>query len=220
MIRQDYILRLVQEMVQLLARVVFLKSRREYEEALREINQALRQLGASDGDQPIPSVEDWLALCAKHEPTASGLTNATAELLREQGELLALQEKAADSRRSRTAALALFLESILNGRTFVSEELLQKVERLVIETSDGPRPSAVWLRLVHYFEARSRYGLAEDALFAWVAEGDAQARQEGAAFYERRMAEDDDALQAGGLPRPEVIQGRAELSRIAGKTAS
>jgi Family of unknown function (DUF6483) len=220
MIRQDYILRLVQEMVQLLARVVFLKTRREYEEALREINQALRQLGAPDGDQPIPSVDDWLALCGKHEVTASGLTNATAELLREQGEVLALQGKAADSRRSRTAALALFLESILNGRTFVSEELLQKVERLVIETADGPRPSSVWLRLVHYFEARGRYGLSEDALFAWLADGEEMARREGAAFYERRMAEDDAALEAGGLPRPEVIQGRAEFSRIAGNTAS
>jgi len=164
-------------------------------------------------------VDDWPALCAKHEATASGLTNATAELLREQGELLTLQGKTAESRRSRTAALALFLESILNGRTFVSEELLQKVERLVIETADGPRPSAVWLRLVHYFEARGRYGLAEDALFAWITEGGEQACREGTAFYERRMAEDDDALEAGGLPRTEVIQGRAEFSRISGGSA-
>ena len=217
MIRRDYILRLVQEMVQLLARVVFLKSRHEYEEALREINLALSQLAGRGGDQPVPSVDDWLELCRRHEATASGLTNATAELLREQGEILATPGNPAASLRSRTAALALFLESVLEGRTFVTEELLEKIERLVMETADAPRPGAVWLRLLRYFEARTRFGLAEDALFGWVADGGGEAaRGEGAAFYDRRMAEDDATLAKGGLPRQEVVQGRAQFTAITG----
>jgi hypothetical protein len=216
MIRRDYILRMVQEMVQLLARVVFLKSRREYEEALREINLALRQVGASGDDDSVPTEDEWLALCRKHEATASGLTLATADLLREQGEVLALQGKSGESRRSRLAALTLFLEAILTGGTFVSEELLAKVEHLIAETADGPRPSAVWLRLVRYLEARVRYGQAEDTLFEWAKSGDGQAKTEGAAFYERRLAEDDAALEAGGLPRAEVLEGQREFGRIIG----
>jgi len=212
MIRRDYILRAIQEMVQMLARVVFLKSRREYQQALSEINQALRQIGAEAREQETLSVEQWIALCRKHEASAIGLMVATAELLREQGEVFALQGKSADSHRSRVTSLALMLEALLAGDTFVSEELLNKVEQLIDQTNDAPRPPALWLRLVRYFEAREKFGMAEDAVFAWVETGDAIAVREGLLFYERLSARSDTDLQRGGLPRPEVEQGREELT--------
>jgi hypothetical protein len=212
MIRRDYILRAIQEMVQTLARVVFLKSRREYEQALSEINQALRQTGAEEREQETMSVEQWIALCRKHEASATGLMVATADLLREQGEVFALQEKSAESHRSRVTSLALMLEALLAGDTFVSEALLNKVEQLIDQTNDAPRPSALWHRIVRYFEARERFGLAEDALFTWVDTGDSIAVREGLLFYERLLARSDTDLQRGELPRPEVEQGREELA--------
>lgn len=217
MIRRDYILRLVQEMVQLLARVVFLKSRREYEQALSEINRALRQLnaGGDQGASPL-TPEEWIALCRKHDSAASGLMMATAELLRQEGELLALQERRPDSQRSRMAALTLFLEAILTGETFISVELLNKVEDLVDQTAEAERPPALWHRLVRYFEAREQFALAEDALFGWVETGDASARTQGLSFYERLLARTDADLERGGLPRPEVEQGRDDLRQRGG----
>jgi hypothetical protein len=216
MIRQDYILRLVQEMVQVLARVVFLKSRREYEQAMREINEALRALDGTDGQGTSALLpEEWIALCQKHESGASGLTIATADLLRFKGELLSEQGRLAEAHDSRVAALALFLEAILAGQTFVSVELLEKVERLVEETADGPRTTAVWLRLVHYFEARDKLALAEDALFAWLESGDVNAIAEGFSFYDRLLTKTDAELERGGLPRNEVEQGRVDLQRLA-----
>jgi hypothetical protein len=213
MIRRDYILRMVQEMVQMLARVMFLKSRREYDQALSEINQALRQLGAEVGGQASLSVEDWIALCRKHEPSAAGLMMATADLLREQGEVLTLQEKPAEGHCSRVASLTLFLEAILTGETFISAELLAKVETLIDLTRGAARPTALWLRIVRYLETRGLYGLAEDEVFAWAETGNETARKEGLAFYERLLATSDDALQHGGLPRDEVLQGREEFCR-------
>lgn len=213
MIRRDYILRMVQEMVQMLARVVFLKNRREYDQALSEINQALRQLGAGDAGQASLSVEDWIALCRKHEGAATGLMMATADLLREQGEVLTLQEKPAEGHRSRVASLTLFLEAILTGETFISAELLAKVETLIEKTANGPRPAALRRRLVRYLETRGRYALAEDEIFDWAETGEEAARAEGLAFYERLRAMNEDVLQRGGLPRDEVAQGREEFAR-------
>jgi hypothetical protein len=54
MIRRDYILRLVQEMVQLLARVVSRRAAANTEQALSEINRALRQLNAGGEQGPRP----------------------------------------------------------------------------------------------------------------------------------------------------------------------
>jgi hypothetical protein len=204
-------------MVQMLARVVFLRTRREYEQALGEINHALRQVRGTDGAHGVVSVEEWLALCRKHEADASGLTMATADLLREQGEVLALQGKLPESNGSRFAALTLFLEAILTGATFISAELLAKVEQLIAETDHGSRPGALWLRLVRYLETRGRYAQAEDEVFAWAATGDETARSEGLAFYDRLLTASDDALQQGGLPRDEVIQGREEFLGSAGR---
>jgi Family of unknown function (DUF6483) len=217
MIRRDYILRMVQEMVQLLARVVFLKSRREYEQALHEINRALRQLNSSSDQSGSPlEPEEWVALCRKHDHDKSGLMMATAELLRQEGELLALQERRAESQRSRITALTLFLEAILTGETFISTELLDKVEQLADETAEAERPPALWLRLVRYFEAREQFALAEDAVFGWVETGDPNAKAEGLSFYERLLAKNDFDLSRSGLPRSEVEQGRDDLRRAQG----
>jgi hypothetical protein len=219
MIRRDYILRMVAEMAQVLARVISLKSRQEYEQALREINAALREL--RDGNTDVShelSLTDWIALCRKHEQAASGLMIAVADLLKEQSDVLAAQEKADGSARSRSLALGLFLEALLNGETFVTVELLGKVEDLfacVRETLSDPE---VWRRLAGYFEARGRFAQAEDVMFLWLATGDSAAMREGIAFYDRLNHLDDGALERGDLPRGELEQGRREFTAAGQKS--
>ena len=212
MIRQDYLMRLVAEMVQVLARVLSLKQRQEYELALREIDAALRQLGDRPPGSPGESfVEDWIALCRQHARAGSGLMAAVGELLHQQGDLLALQNKVEESHRSRALSLGLILESLLRGETFVSAELLAEVDQLLQETRGAALPSAVLGRLFQYFEARGRFAKAEDALFSWLEAGDSRALTEGLAFFERLLNCDDAELERGGLPRAEVVQGRREL---------
>src|SRR5882762_595081 len=138
MIRRDYIMRLVAEMVQVLARVLSLKHRHEYDQALREIDVALRQLRDSGGGTSGEcSLEDWIALCRKHEQAASGLLVAVGDLLKEQGDVFALQGRAAESHRARALALGLLLEALLSQETFVTAELLAKVDQLLDATREG-----------------------------------------------------------------------------------
>jgi tetratricopeptide (TPR) repeat protein len=213
MIRRDYILRMVAEMAQVLARVITLKGRQEYEQALREINAALRELrdGNTDPTQEL-SLAYWIALCRKHEQAASGLMIAVADLLKEQGEVLAAQEKSDGAARSRALSLGLFLEALLNGATFVTAELLAKVEELFARVRETLSDPEVWRRLVGYFEARGRFSHAEDALFAWLAIGDPAAMTEGSALYQRLSERDDDVLERGNLPRAELEEGRREFA--------
>lgn len=199
-------------MAQVLARVISLKSRQEYEQALREINAALRELRDGNTDAPHElSLADWIVLCRKHEQAASGLMIAVADLLKEQGDVLAMQDKPDGSARSRALALGLFLEALLNGETFVTVELLAKVEELFAHVRETLSDVGVWRRLVSYFAARGRFAQAEDALFAWLAVGDPAAMREGLAFYERLTGLSDEALERGDLPRAELEQGRREF---------
>jgi predicted Zn-dependent protease len=213
MIRRDYILRMVAELVQVLARVVSLKSQQEYEQALREINAALRELREGNEDPPNElSLTDWIALCRKHEQAASGLMVAVADLLKEQGDVLEAQDKPEGSARSRTLALGLFLEALLNGETFVTTALLAKVEELFAQTRGALADPEVWRRLAGYFEARGRFGQAEDALFSWLGLGDAAALCSGLAFYQKLSGQSDAVLEQGGLPRAELEEGRREFT--------
>ena len=92
MIRRDYFLRVVQEMTQTLARVLFLKQREEYSQAMQEIGAALRKLRDAPADDAKElSLEEWLELCRRHEDAASGLLIGLADLLREQGELFGMK---------------------------------------------------------------------------------------------------------------------------------
>ena len=71
MIRRDYILRMVEELAQMLGRVVSLKDRQEYEQAMREIGLALAQLEKTPaGDPNTAPLEHWLALCRSEEHTS------------------------------------------------------------------------------------------------------------------------------------------------------
>jgi hypothetical protein len=213
MIRRDYILRMVAELVQVLARVISLKSQQEYEQALREIHAALRELREGNADPPDElSLLDWIALCRKHEQAASGLMVAVADLLKEQGDVLAAQGKPDAGARSRALALGLFLEALLNGETFVTAELLGKVEELFTQVRITLTDPEVWRRLVSYFEARGRLGHAEDALFAWLELGDAAALRTGLTFYQKLSEQDDAVLEQGGLPRAELEEGRREFT--------
>ncbi len=212
MIRRDYFLRAVQEMTQALARVLFLKQREEYTQAMQEIGAALRKLRDVPADDTKElSLEEWLELCRRHEGAASGLLLGLADLLHEQGELFSIQSRSDEAQGARVVALGLFLEALLRGETFVSKELMLKVEELIAQCAAGPMPASLRVRLVRYYEARGRFGAVEDVLFDWRDSGEPGAVEAGAEFFERLLVKTDAELERGGLPRAEVEEGRREL---------
>ena len=113
MIRRDFVVRTIQQMAQALAQVLHFKERQEYEQALREIGRALREFGEGDETpDPARSLDDWLALCRRHPGSAGGVMLAVAEVLKEQGELFAIQEKASDALRARQFAAGIIIGSV------------------------------------------------------------------------------------------------------------
>jgi tetratricopeptide (TPR) repeat protein len=214
-IRRDYLMRLAQEMAQVLIRVVSLKHRKDYDQALGEINEALRQLRQGESNAERESLEDWVGLCDKHHLSGASMIMAVADLIREQAEMFMLQNRPTESERSAELSLGLFLEALLNRGAFVSADLLEKIEQLIEQTEQTPLSGGVRRRLLQYFTERGRFARAEDMLFVWIETNDPTAYAEGRAFYERLLRLDDGELVRGDLPRTEVEEGLRELTRRA-----
>ncbi len=210
MIRRDYFLRMVQELVQALQRATFLKQRQDYDAALQEIDRTLARFWDLSPDQLRQlTLDHWINLSWQEGGNVGEKLVALADLFHEQGDLYVLKQFPKEAGHSYCMALGLFLETLRTS--MVSVDLLQKTGALIEQTRDAQRPPALMRMLVGYFEARGHYALAEDTLFSWLETRDAQAVSEGLKLYERLLEKSDAELTAGGLPRPEVEEGHREL---------
>jgi hypothetical protein len=208
MIRQDFFMRMVQELMQTLQRVIFLKGRQQYELALTEIDRSLARFWDLRPEQiEALTLEDWIGLCIAEEGSVSEKLIALGDLFLAQGKLRELRGQSEASQRSYAMALGLFLETLQGS--LVSMDLIEKTGRLIELTREGQRPPGVLKRLLGYFEARGMYAQAEDVLFLWL-ESDSEAKRAGVEFYDRLLAKSDEELERGDLPREEVEQGREE----------
>lgn len=109
----------------------------------------------------------------------------------------------------RMRALELYAEA---GVVRVGQvDLPERVRRVRAALRDYQLSSAAYARLMRYLEADGRLAEAEDLLFEWLEDSGATrfVVAEGRAFYERLLARDDAALEAGQLPRGEVREGIA-----------
>ena len=109
MIQRDVLMRQVQMLAQALARVVFNKSTGQHDQAQQIIEQALGELDGQGAaglrEQPV---ERLFELCSTEAGFAPGLALGVADLLREDGDLFALRDRAKSARASYERALALY----------------------------------------------------------------------------------------------------------------
>ncbi len=222
MMKQDYILRVIEEFGQAWALVVARLRAGRYTEALEGVDEvARRHVGLSLNLINGMSSQDLLGLMHVGDSLDRGRCVLLVELLREQGEILELQGQPAEAVVARVKALDIFLEV---HDAYAEPELAERhaaIDRMIGRLEQYRLPPAVLLRLLPYYERARRYADAEDVLYELLAEtrtldtGEFEtAADAGAAFYERLLALSDAELHAGGLPRDEVEEGRHTLEQM------
>jgi tetratricopeptide (TPR) repeat protein len=118
--------------------------------------------------------------------------------------------KAATTGYRRSLSLAAYVaghsDDQLDGG--LAADLVQRADSLQLTAEQR-------LGLARVLEALGRYADAEDQLFEAIdaMPDDTRPIDTGILFYQRLLAMDDDALEAGDLPRDEVKTGLAELLR-------
>ena len=218
MIRRDYVLRMIEEFMQALARLRSLKQGQRWAEADDELDAEFKKL-VGDGAQAVArlSETDLLARLMQEGPThlLREKTLMLTRLLTEAGDAATAKEQTAESSECYLKALHLLLEVLARDEIVECPEFVPKVEMLVAALQSAPLPVRSAAMLMQHYERTGEFAKAEDALFAMLdAEPDNPAIVEfGITFYERLRSQSDAALDAGNLPRAEVEAGLSQLRR-------
>lgn len=216
MIRRDYILRMIEEFIQALARLRSLQQSQRWAEAGNELDAEFKKL-VGDGAPAVArlSETELLARLMQEGPTqlVRDKTLLLTTLLKEAGDVAAAEERTEESRECYLKALHLLLDVLSREEMFECPEFVPKVEMLVAALQSAPLPVRSAAMLMQHYERTGEFAKAEDALYAMLdAEPNNPAIVEfGITFYKRLRSQSDAALNAANLPRAEVEEGWKEL---------
>jgi len=216
MIRRDYILRMIEEFAQALARMRSLKGSRRWGEASAILDAEFKKL-IGDGAQAVArlSETELLARLMKDGPThlVRDKTFLLTTLLAEAGDFAAAEDRVDESRECYLKALHLLLDVLARGEVFECPEFVPKVEMLKAALQGTPLPPRTHAMLMQHHERAGEFAKAENELFAMLDDEPENGTivEFAVAFYRRLLAQSDAALTDGALPRAEVEEGLKEL---------
>jgi hypothetical protein len=218
MIRSDYILRMIEEFIQALARINALKRGQLWQEADGAIDAEFKRLvGAGAQVVSQMSETELLAKIIQGEPTQVIHYKARllATLLSQAGEAATAQNRLEEGRACYLKGLNLLLETMASSETSDSPDFVPTVAAFVIALQDAALPLSTQARLIQHYERVGSFGKAEDALFAMLEVGPNEPKflDFGIAFYQRLACQSNSNLSAGNLSRAEVHAGLADLER-------
>ncbi|GFN33066.1 DUF6483 family protein [Paenibacillus xylaniclasticus] len=235
MLQRDYMMRLIASMTDALGTMMGLRKQQKHEEALalsgdllekllRMKPELARKLSAEDlismlGQRGTADPDDLYAL--------GRLMSAEADTLEEMGresESLSLRGKALhmllaaeveEYAHAKTLAEGLLAsggaERIIGQR--IQKERPDEAVQLMDKLGNIRLPRSTGLLVAAAYERRGQFDKAENRWYAMLSDGDARI-SEVSSFYERLQAMTNEQLEAGGLPREEVLLGIAELERM------
>jgi Family of unknown function (DUF6483) len=215
-IRRDYILRMIEEFIQALARVNALKNDQRWQEAAGVVDEEFQRLigSGSEGVARLTETE-LLAKLIRGEPTQAvrEKTLILTALLREAGDMAATEGREEESRSCYLKGLHLLLETLAREEVGTLPDFVPRVEVFVAALGGSALPRETQALLMQHYERSDQFAKAEDALFAMLEAEPANAGlvDFGVAFYERLRGHSDASLATGNLPRAELEAGLAEL---------
>jgi hypothetical protein len=216
MIRRDYILRMVEQFMEVLRRIQRSKKDQRWDDAGTALDEEFKRLikqGAAGAN--ALSLTELLSRLIEGEPTQAVQmkTFMLATLLQEAGDLAIANNQIELGRSHYLKGLHLLLHTLAGGDVEDFPEFVPKVEMFVTALADFELPVETLAALMQHYERSGEFAKAEDALFNMLEQADDNTRilEFGMAFYERLLVQSDANLEAGNLPRPEAESSLSEL---------
>ncbi|RUS47763.1 DUF6483 family protein [Cohnella sp. AR92] len=218
MYNRDYLMRLISQMTTMMGQLMGLKEQRKNDEALALIDEFLNKelrmrtklaLGLSD--------EDLLQMLSVGGQPNMESVAMIAVFLQEEGEILEQQGQVHDTLARYEKALRLILYVLRLNGPIKGFELERRAAELIERTEPYERMAETKRSLWQWYESELKLADAEDLLYELRESGGASL-EEGLAFYDRLAELEDGDLEAGGLPREELLEGRAQWNLLAGET--
>ena len=221
MIKRDYILRMIEDFFQALRRIQALKRGQDWRSAETELDHEFQQLIGA-GPQAVAALTETELLAklisGESTQTVHQKTLMLVSLLKEAGDVAIGQGRIQEGNVIYLKGLHLLLQALASQEPFEFPEFVPKVEIFVASLQEAVVPLETHALLMQHYERLGEFARAEDELFAMLdAEpGNRRIAEFGLAFYERLSGHSDAQLMAGGLPRPELESGIAEVRKRLG----
>lgn len=215
MLQRDYMMRQIQQAIELLQVALGLVDWRNYSEALKLIDDGFQRFFGFDSNfinaVPLSYLISML--------TRQGVLDADgcllmAALLKAEGEVYEAQEYSEGSYPRYLRALNLMLEVFESPQRRNAPESWENIDGMVEKLAGYDLPTKTQNRLFDYYHSVGEYVSAEDLLWEWLEASDyaSETVEHGISFYQQLLTKSDAALTAGDLPRKEVQAGLAELN--------
>lgn len=213
MYRKDYLLRLVEEMTQVISKVFGLKHQKKHTEALWEIDEMLsRQFRLNSKLLNSLSAEGIVQLFRSGEIVEADKLQSAARLLEEEAEIYLDMDKPEEGNTLLEKVLHLYLSASIFG----GDPKLFELPKRILSLQERIRPYGLTDEterlLFTYTEQRGDYAAAEDSLYRLLGH-EAVEYREGELFYQRLLALNPELLEKGRLPLAEVEAGLLELKQ-------
>jgi hypothetical protein len=214
MFRRDYIVRMIEDMTAMVAKVLTLKQEKKTTEALWEIDELLnRHFPLNSRLLNSLSVEDIIDMFRFGGVIESDKLQGVAKLLKEEGSIYAVSGDKDPALFRSMRALHLYLYANLQGADRDLLQMTEDIDELLQEVKAYVLPFKTERLLLEYMESVGRYSKAEDSLYRLWEQGEDVA-VEGDKLYQRLLLKSPAELEQGDLPMEEVEQGLKEWSRI------
>ncbi len=207
MLTKDYIMRMIDSLVKMLARLVFLKQGKNFEEAFKEIDQITREIFGLDR-MFINSISDsqLIKMIGNSESLLAPNCYLLGVLFNEEAEIYALQKLSEKSFEMYERSLNLFVEGLKNYHVLIEPDHLNKIHKVVEKIEDREINIKTEESLFYYYEYTGKFDKAEDLIFDLI-DYDSKYYINGINFYKRLLDKPDNVLIKGNLPRQEVEEG-------------
>ncbi|MFU1793433.1 DUF6483 family protein [Paenibacillus azoreducens] len=213
MFRKDYLMKMVEDMVEMVGKVFGLKQQKKYVEALWEIDDLLsKNFRLNSKLLNSLSTEDMIEMFRIGGAVEADKLQSVARLLEEEGGVYLDMGRKDEGLTRLIKTLHLYLYADLHGADHTMLKLPERIAMLKDQIKGYRLPAKTDKLLLGYEEAQGRYDEAENVLFRLLDQHELT-EEEGHAFYQRLLQHTDNELSAGGLPRTEVEEGLEDLQR-------
>lgn len=153
MLTEDYIMRLINQVLAVFLQALGLKKAGKFNEALQAFDQAVESLlGLRAGLAKQLEDRQLLALLTFQDKLDVDRLLMLADIYREEGEVYALQGQSVQSLFAAQRSLRLYLEAALTTEANPTLELVQKIEAQRSRLSAPDLPVETRLALLDYFD--------------------------------------------------------------------
>jgi tetratricopeptide (TPR) repeat protein len=211
----DFILRMINQAVAVLLQVAGLRQAKQYQQAQQAIDQSLEQLLGLRADL-LKQLDDEVifGMLTLQDRLDIERVVVIAELFKAEGDILADQNRLAESQQSYLRALNFYLEAGLSDQiASLPLRFAQQVEWLVNQSGILPLPDDIQWSLFNYYERFAEYAKAETTLTELASRPGVYAdlQPEIIAFYQRLLKLPPADLDRVHLDREQVQE---KLDRI------